>query len=243
MKKTLEHKRIAVMLAVGLLMLEILFVFPASALEPNSLNLNIKNAVLSELKRLFSPDSEITAMRIMNETEILDAKNYKVSSAIINGYTGKNRANFIVTLSDNAKNEKRLLVDISYDATVEAFVTAKPIKKGEYLSESDFYVIRHKISRLPVAAVINRSEIEGKFTKAPIGQGVIVRADFLTSSLSVKKGQRVNVLIAANNLTLSTSGVLRTDAVMGNSVKVMCDISKKEISGILVSADTVKVEI
>lgn len=243
MKKIFRYKNIVVILTVSLLISEMLFVFPASALEPNSLNLKIKNAVLNELKRIFSLGSEITAMRIINETEILDAKNYKVSSVVINGYTGKNRANFIITLSDTAKNERILLADVSYDATVEAFVTAKPIKKGENIDESDFYVIRHKISKLPIGAVTKRSEIQGKFTKAPIGQGVIVRADFLTSSLSIKKGQRVNVLIAANNLTLSTSGVLRTDAVIGNSVKVMCDISKKEISGILVSADTVKVEI
>jgi flagella basal body P-ring formation protein FlgA len=51
------------------------------------------------------------------------------------------------------------------------------------------------------------------------------------------------VLVEGENVMVSTKGVLRSDAVIGGVARVMCTASKKEINGMLVSSDTVKVKI
>ena len=51
------------------------------------------------------------------------------------------------------------------------------------------------------------------------------------------------MLVEGENVLISTKGVLRNDAVRGGVAQVACTAQKKDISGILVSADTVKVKI
>lgn len=79
--------------------------------------------------------------------------------------------------------------------------------------------------------------------KASIAQGVILRSDHLTAQHIVKKGQKVDVNVDGNNVSISTHGVLKGDATVGGTVKVQCDATKKEVSGILIDSNTVQVKI
>lgn len=65
----------------------------------------------------------------------------------------------------------------------------------------------------------------------------------MIDQLSIKRGRKVNVVIKGNNVTVTTRGVLRNNAVVGGSAKVLCETTKSEIIGILISPDIVEVKI
>jgi len=205
---------------------------------------NIRQAIEKELGNTVSGEIEIDRMRIARESGNLEnLKNYRVVSVAMNSYSGRNRAVFLVHLSDRFNVKRTILVEASYSALVEVFITARPIARGKTLTESDFYAVKQRSSRLPVGALLSSKDIAGKSLKTNIGQGVIIRANHLIDEQMVRRGQRVNVVIEGDNIVITTQGVLRSNAAIGDAANVITDNTRKEISGILVSEDTVRVQI
>jgi flagella basal body P-ring formation protein FlgA len=205
---------------------------------------NIKQAIFKELKNSISQDVEINGLRIIGGIGTLSsAEGYTVMTLAMNGYSGRNRVNFMITLKDKKMNTRNIIVEASYDVLVDVFVTSRPIVKGANLTPDDFYAVKQKSSKMPAGAVMSKDDMEGKVTRTNIGQGVVLRADYLTTQLNIKRGQRVDVVIEGDNVVITTQGVLRSDTVVGGVARVLCDVYKKEVSGVLTSQNTVRVKI
>lgn len=214
---------------------------------------NIRQAIVKELGNTVSGEVEIDRMRIIRGSgNLQNIEDYQVVSVVMNGYSGRNRAVFLVHLTNRLLNrnlspksairERTISVEVSYDLLVDAFVTARPITRGETLRDNDFYAVRQRSSRLPVGALLRSQDIIGKSLKTNIGQGVVLRANHLTDEQIVRRGQRVNVVLEGSSIVITTQGVLRGNTAIGNVANVLTDNSRKEISGILVSEDTVRVK-
>jgi flagella basal body P-ring formation protein FlgA len=205
---------------------------------------NIKQAIVKELKNAISEDIEITGLRVLEGMDALESlEGYKINTVAMNGYAGRNKVNFMVDLRDKRMGRKNIVIEASYDALVDVFISARPLTKGTVLTSDDFYAVKQKSSKLPAGAVLGRGDVEKKILKTNIGQGVIIRADHLTNQLNIKRGQKVDVVVEGDNVVISTQGVLRNDTVVGGVAKVLCDVSKKEVSGVLISPNTVRVKI
>lgn len=205
---------------------------------------DINRMILKELKNSVSEDVEITGLRVLEGRDVLESlEGYKINTVAMTGYAGRNKVNFMVDLRDKRMNRKNIIVEASYDVLVDVFITSRPLTKGTVLTADDFYAVKQKSSKLPATAVLDRNDIEKKILKSNIGQGVIIRADHLTNELSIKRGQKVNVVVEGSNVVISTQGVLRNDTVVGGMAKVLCDVSKKEVIGVLISPNTVRVKI
>jgi flagella basal body P-ring formation protein FlgA len=216
----------------------------AESIEKRGLILDIERAVLKELKSSVSEDVEITGLRVIEGMDALEnLEGYKINTVAMNGYAGRNKVNFMIDLRDKRMSRKNIIVEASYDVLVDVFISSRPLTKGTVLTADDFYAVKQKSSKLPVAAVLGRNDIEKKILKNNIGQGVIIRADHLTNQLSIKRGQKVDVVVEGGNVVISTHGVLRNDTVVGGVAKVFCDVSKKEVIGVLISPNTVRVKI
>jgi flagella basal body P-ring formation protein FlgA len=205
---------------------------------------NIKQAIVKELRNAISEDVEITGLRVLEGMDALEnLEGYKINTVAMNGYAGRNKVNFMVDLRDKRMGRKNIIVEASYDVLVDVFISSRPLTKGTVLTADDFYAVKQKSSKLPVAAVLGRNDVEKKILKNNIGQGVIIRADHLTNQLSIKRGQKVDVLVEGANVVISTHGILKNDTVVGGAARVLCDVSKKEVSGVLISPNTVRVKI
>jgi flagella basal body P-ring formation protein FlgA len=136
-----------------------------------------------------------------------------------------------------------MLVEASYDILTSIFIASKPLLNGSTITKDDVYSVKQKNSRLPSNAVTNIADIEGKTLKSNVAQGAILRSGFFSNSSGIKKGKEVIVLVEGENVLISTKGVLGNDAAIGGVVRVLCSAPRKEIVGILVSSDTVKVKI
>ncbi|MDI6729414.1 MAG: flagellar basal body P-ring formation chaperone FlgA [Thermodesulfovibrionales bacterium] len=213
--------------------------------EKENLMSDINRMILRELKNSVSEDVEITGLRVLEGMDALEnLEGYKINAVAMNGYAGRNKVNFMVDLRDKKRmSRKNIIVEASYDVLVDVFISSRPLTKGTVLTADDFYAVKQKSSKLPVGAVLGRNDVEKKILKNNIGQGVIIRADYLTNQLSIKRGQRVDVVVEGDNVAISTHGILKNDTVVGGTAKVLCDVSKKEVIGVLISPNTVRVKI
>jgi flagella basal body P-ring formation protein FlgA len=216
---------------------------PALAGQQNLID-NIRKAIAKELSNTVSGEVEIDRMRIIRGSgNPENLKDYRVVSVVMNGYSGRNRAVFLVHLLDKLNRKRTISVEASYEVVVDVFVTARPIRRGETLTEDDFYAVKQRASRLPVGALLSSKDIAGKSLKVNIGQGVIIRANHITDEQIVRRGQRVNVVVERGNIVITTQGVLISNTAIGDTANVLTDNTRKEISGILVSGDTVRVQL
>jgi flagella basal body P-ring formation protein FlgA len=136
-----------------------------------------------------------------------------------------------------------VVVEAAYEVLADVFVAARPLSAGTVISKDDIYAVKQKTSRLPMGAITDKAGIEGKKIRLNVAEGVIIRSDYLSNASAVKKGSEVTVLVEGDNVLVSTKGVLRNDTAVGNVAHVICTASKKEVDGMLVSSDTVKVKI
>ncbi len=204
----------------------------------------IKKAVLAELVRSVSENVELSGIKCLKGFEALDnGKNYTVGSISMDGYNGPNRIVYLTSLFDDEKTVHKVLVEASYDILTSIFVASKPLVNGTTITRDDVYSVKQKNSRLPSGAITDITDIEGKTLKLNVAEGAILRSGFFSSASGIKKGKEVMVLVEGANVLISTKGVLSADASVGGVVRVLCSAPRKEIVGILVSPDTVKVKI
>ncbi len=205
---------------------------------------SIRRAVLKELTNSVSDQVELNEIRIVKGADIMKyGGDYAIKGLNMSGYNGRNKALFAVSLTDKNAATREVIVETSYDVMTNAFVASRPLSVGTVLTEGDFYEITQKSAKLPPGAITERKDIEGKILKTNIGQGILFKSGYLSTTATIKRGQKVNLVIEGGNVVISTRGQLRSDAVVGGAARVLCDMSKKEVSGILVAPNTVKVKI
>lgn len=202
----------------------------------------IRRALQSDLSQVLSPEVEVNGIKVVKGFDLIK-NSMTFDSARMSGYSGRNKVNYDVKIKDGADTFHGIIVEASYDLMVDVFVSSRALAKGSYLTPDNFFSLKQRLSKLPYGAAIQRADIEGRILKVNIGQGVVLKPDHFTNVLTVKKGQRVDVFVEGNNVTLTTKGVLRKDAAVGSSALIYCESHKKEISGMLVDAGTVRVKI
>ncbi|TAN44297.1 MAG: flagellar basal body P-ring formation protein FlgA [Nitrospirae bacterium] len=202
----------------------------------------VRTMIQNDLSRSLSPDVEVNGIRVVRGADSVKS-NMTLVSARMSGYSGRNKVNYDVKVKDGAGIGYGIIVEASYDLMVDVFVSARALTKGSYLTPDGIFSLKQRLSKVPYGAALQRSDIEGKILKVNVGQGVVLKTDHVTSLLTIKKGQRVDVVVEGNNITLTTKGVLRKDAAIGGNAVIYCESHKKEINGMLVDAGTVRVKI
>jgi flagella basal body P-ring formation protein FlgA len=206
----------------------------------------VQKAVKENLSRTISDKVELEELRIVKGAEYFGGSggNMTIQNIYMDGYSGRNKVIYAVYLRDGSTSKTvNTVVEASYDVFADVFVTARALSRGDVLSQDDYYTVRQKMSRLPAGAITDRRDIDGTILKSSVSDGVILRSNYLLASAKVKRGQKVSVVVSGQNIEITSKGTLRNDVMVGEVANVMCDITKKEVSGILVSPTLVKVKI
>jgi flagella basal body P-ring formation protein FlgA len=205
----------------------------------------VQRAVREDLLKTVSEKAALEELKVIKGAEYLgpNAGNMTIQNLYMDGYSGRNRVVYAVYMRDRQSRTINIVVEASYDIFQDVYVTARPIAKGEVLEGSDFYSVRQKLSKLPLGAITNRKELEGKSLKMSVTDGVIIKSSHLLSALTVKKGKKIDVIVEGTNVSISAKGTLRNDATVGDTANVLCDLTRKEVSGVLVSATLLRVKI
>ena len=213
--------------------------------ETDALFDKVQNAVKANLASSVSEKAELEELRIIKGAEYFGSSSHDmmIQNIYMDGYSGKNKVIYAIYLRDSSSKTVNAIVEASYDVFADVFMTARPLMKGDVLTQDDYYTVRQKLSKLPVGAITDKKDVEGKILKVSLTDGVILRSNVVLSSLMMKRGKKVNVLVEGENIVISAKGTLRSDTEVGDATNVLCDLTKKEISGVLVSPTLVKVKI
>jgi len=205
----------------------------------------IQKAVKENLTTSVSDKAELEELRVVKGIEYFGdaSREMTIQNIYMDGYSGRNKVIYAVYLKDKSLKTVNVVVEAAYDVFEDVYVTARALTKGDALNQDDYYTVRQKLSKLPAGAITDKNEIEGKILKSSLSDGVILRSNFLISALTVRRGKKVNVIVEGDNIVLSAKGSLRSDTTVGESANVLCDLTKKEVSGVLISPTLVKVKI
>jgi flagella basal body P-ring formation protein FlgA len=205
----------------------------------------IQKVVKENLTNSLSDKAELEELRVVKGIEYFGdaSREMTIQNIYMDGYSGRNKVIYAVYLKDRSSKTVNVVVEATYDVFEDVYVTARALTKGDALNQDDYYTVRQKLSKLPAGAITDKHEIEGKILKASLSDGVILRSNFLISALTVKRGKKVSVIVEGENVVLSAKGTLRSDTMVGESANVQCDLTKKEVSGVLISPTLVKVKI
>ncbi|HMK42646.1 MAG TPA: flagellar basal body P-ring formation chaperone FlgA [Dissulfurispiraceae bacterium] len=196
-----------------------------------------------EVRSLVPGESELQNVQFLQGEELLSSNGiYGISSIGMTGYTGKQRVQYRLELTDRQGKKETVLADVTYDSLIELFVTAHALAKGSIVNETDFQAVRQRGSRMPSGAVLNRSEIVGKTVRINLSEGLVLKRDHFFVAGLVKRGTKVRIEIENESglMLVSAKGILRSDGTVGSTVRVFCETSRKEVMGVLISRDTVK---
>lgn len=203
----------------------------------------IRDRLSLELKKSVPGDVELLEVHFQNVMELPPSlEGSVVTDAVQSGYSGRNRITYLVTIRNPAGRSFSLLAEVTYDVLVDIFVTSRSLLKGDQINPDDYYRVRQRSSRLAPGTIVSPEELNGKVVKISLAEGLVLRRDHLLGAGQVKRGQKVRVEIESGAIVVSAQGVLRHGGSVGSSVRVYCETSKRELQGILIAPDTVRVK-
>ncbi|MCE5311900.1 MAG: flagellar basal body P-ring formation chaperone FlgA [Nitrospiraceae bacterium] len=200
--------------------------------------------LVKEISKSIGENPEIVSVRIVKGYDFNNSPGkVEFRSVTPMVYAGKSRFTTTVYIKDKKGISAESVIEVVYDVLVDVYVASKYIQRGNTVADEDFYAVKQKKSRLSRSVALDKSDITGKIAKSSINEGSVILTDYLTSHLTFKRGHKVNVVVEGANMQLSSSGVLKANAVLGGTATVQCESSKKEVTGVLVSPTTVRIKI
>jgi flagella basal body P-ring formation protein FlgA len=143
------------------------------------------------------------------------------------------------------------IYDCARKVTVKADVRAldlivkskRSFKKGYVFQGDDVYLTEMDISKMPKSAVNDLEAIIGKPLKRSVLADMVIVEDMIETTQTVKKGKKIILLISAQGFSITAAGEIKEKGYVGTQVKAMNLSSKKEVRGVLIDENTVKVEL
>ena len=139
--------------------------------------------------------------------------------------------------------DKRVIVKANVQAFDRIVKSKRPFKKGHLVAEEDIYISKMNIRKMPKSAMRNPDKIIGKSLRRSIVANIPIVEDMIEESQVVKRGKRVLLLINHNGLNITAAGEIKEKGYVGMTVRAVNISSKKEVTGTLIDANTVKVEL
>ncbi len=141
------------------------------------------------------------------------------------------------------RSDKNIMVKANVQAFDQIVKSRRPFKKGHVVDQSDLYIARMNIRKMPKSAMKNPDEIIGKSLRRSVVANIPLVEGMIEHSQVVKRGKRIVIVINHNGLNITAAGKTKEKGYVGKVVKAVNISSRKVITGILIDENTVKVEL
>ncbi|MBL7048047.1 MAG: flagellar basal body P-ring formation protein FlgA [Nitrospira sp.] len=132
-------------------------------------------------------------------------------------------------------------------ANVQAFdkivKSRRPFKKGHVMSADDLYLANMDIRRMPNGAYREIQPLIGKLLKRSIRANFPLVEGIVQQHQTIKRGKQVTLVIDYNGMSMTAAGKTKEKGYIGMPVKAVNISSRNEVEGILVDANTVRVDL
>ena len=202
----------------------------------------------SAMSASWSPGDALRSYLMKNYPwEEIEVSNVQVAGKISNSLPEKiivekgpiGRAAFSFVFS----NGKRVIVRANVSVFAMVVKSRRPFRKSHIIQHEDIYVEKMDIRKMPNGSVTDPSKITGKSLKRSIAANIPIVEGMIEASEVVARGRRVVLLINYNGLNIRAAGKTKERGYVGMTVRAINLSSKREVSGILIDKNTVRVEI
>ena len=147
-----------------------------------------------------------------------------------------------VYLTVNGREEATLRISGKVELKVMAIVAARRLEKGRMIEADDLMLTRVSTAGLRSGALTELSSAVGMTSRREIQAGDPIQDRDLYREAIVHRGDIVTILANAGALKVTSTGEVRQDGAVGDTVKVLNVNSKITIVAKVVGPDTVEVQ-
>jgi flagella basal body P-ring formation protein FlgA len=154
----------------------------------------------------------------------------------------KGHVRLTVIVSVNGISRSEVALSGWVDAFGPVVCTTRSMQRGEIIRESDVYLARKNLSRLPTNTLTDPDKAMGLVLKNNVGGNTCLKEWMLKRNPTVDRGKRVTILAGMGGLRVSVPGRTMEKGFVGDFIKVENVMSKKKIFARVVDSATVMVE-
>lgn len=120
-------------------------------------------------------------------------------------------------------------------------VLTRALAPGEIITADAVAVQERDAATLPYGYVGDPAQAVGKTLRRPLAPGAVLTPDAIAAARVIRRGQSVTLLGRSNGIEVRAQGVAQGDAGVGDRLQVQNSGSRRNVEGIVRSADTVEV--
>lgn len=121
-------------------------------------------------------------------------------------------------------------------------VARHTIARNETLSGENVVFKRVLLSSFDPKPVTEIDSLNGFISRQVIQEGKVLKQYMITVSPDIIAGEKVKVLLSRGTLTVIANARTKSDACIGDKVRVVCDNTRKTLTARVINKDTVMVE-
>jgi len=126
-------------------------------------------------------------------------------------------------------------------AQVRVAVLRNPVSRGQLISASDVGEALREADRLPPGIVMNPAALVGRRAKRDLNLNRLVTEGELVERTDAQRNRPVTLVVRNGGLLITSPGILRKDARVGDLVEVLSTATRGTVYGILINPDVVEV--
>jgi flagellar basal body P-ring formation protein FlgA len=147
-----------------------------------------------------------------------------------------------VSFTVNGREVKRIRVSARVDLYADVVVARSYLKKHQEIREGDVVRVVRNVAQLPPDVVIEIDEVVGKRMTLSVNGQEVLRKGMVEVPPTVKKGDRVIMIVENEVFKITSWGELKEDGRRGDRVRLINLVSKKEVMARVLNAAAVQVE-
>ncbi|MBI4682646.1 MAG: flagellar basal body P-ring formation protein FlgA [Nitrospirae bacterium] len=141
------------------------------------------------------------------------------------------------------KNNERAIVKADVRAFGWVVMSRMSFERGHVIRDEDTYLAKMDIGKMPRSSVKDPAGILGRSLKRSIIANMPVVEDMIEMSRIVARGKIVELVLDFNGLSIKTAGKTKEKGYVGMPVKAINISSKKEVTGVLIDENTIRVDL
>ncbi len=141
------------------------------------------------------------------------------------------------------RRDRTVIVKADVKALGNVVKSRRPFRKGHVITGEDIYIAKMDIRRMPNSSVRNADAVVGKSLRRSIAANIPILEDMIEKSRVVKRGKNVVLLIRHGGLNITAAGRTSEKGYVGMPVKAINLSSRKEVTGVLIDENTVRLEL
>ena len=212
---------------------------PARVIDQTAMQQILSEYLENESAQLPHVDLHYTALHLPEPFKIPEGR---VTHQVIPshpGVIGSRRLTLMTRVDDRIVSNESVRIEL--EALAEVAVSARTLRRGTILGESDIELRYQDISRLK-EPVFSTDDLIGKRLKRTTRLGEPLEKYRVEFPPLVKRGEQVMIRARSTGLTLTAAGEARQDGRAGETIAVRNSSSRKEVLCRVVAPGLVTVE-